>query len=110
MVASGRQVNGQARSLLGAYLAQVGMERFFQTLEEWSDAMFWDNRVVLAHFGLWPSAEDRYASDLGWVDQVEEPLLRDLTARAQASPIPIILGGHSLVSGGLMALVEAVNV
>jgi hypothetical protein len=85
------------------------MERFFQTLEEWADALFWDNRVVLAHYGLWPSAEDRYASDLGWVDQIEEPFLQALTERARAASIPIILGGHSLVSGGMMALVEAVN-
>lgn len=109
MVASGRQASGQVHSLLGAYLEQVGMERFFRTLEEWADALFWDNRVVLAHYGLWPSAEDRYASDLGWVDQIEEPFLQALTERARAASIPIILGGHSLVSGGLMALVEAVN-
>ena len=109
MVASGRQASGQARSLLGAYMEQVGMERFFETLEAWSDAVFWDNRVVLAHHGLWPSAEDRYASDLGWADQIQEPLLRELTERAGSSSIPIVLGGHSLVSGGLMALLDAVH-
>lgn len=109
MVANGRQAGGQARSLLGAYLEQVGMERFFRTMEEWADGFFWDNRVVLAHYGLWPSAEDRYASDLGWVDQIEEPFLKELTERARAASIPIILGGHSLVSGGIMALVEVVK-
>ncbi len=107
MVASGRQASGQVHSLLGAYLEQVGMDRFFQTLESWADAVFWDNRVVLAHHGLWPTAEDRYASDLGWVDQVSEPLLQEMTMRTLSASIPIILGGHSLVSGGLLALLEA---
>jgi CTP:molybdopterin cytidylyltransferase MocA len=107
MVASGRQAGGQVNSLLGAYLEQVGMDRFFKTMETWADAFFWDNRVVLAHHKLWPSAEDRYASDLGWVDQVKEPLLREMTARTQSASIPIILGGHSLVSGGLLGLLEA---
>jgi len=106
MVASGRQASGQVRSLLGAYLDQVGMDEFFHTLETWADAVFMDNRVLLAHRGIWPSAEDRYASDLGWVDRVQEPFLKAFTARASAASIPIVLGGHSLVSGGLLALAE----
>jgi hypothetical protein len=109
MAASGRQAAGQVRSLLGAYLELAGMDAFFDTLEAWADAVFWDNRVVLAHHDLWPPAEDRFASDLGWVDQVQEPFLKDLTAHALAASVPIILGGHSLVSGGLLALVEMVN-
>lgn len=109
MVASGRQARGQARSLLGAFVDEVGVARFFETLEAWSDAVFWDNRVLLAHRGLWPSAADRYASDLGWADQVRDPFLRELTAAAMSSSIPIIMGGHSLVSGGLLALIEIAN-
>lgn len=106
MVASGRQARGEVRSLLGAYLDSVGMERFFQDLESWADAIFMDNRVILAHKGLWPSAEDRFASDLGWVDGIEDPFLADLTRHAWAAWTPIVLGGHSLVAGGLLALVE----
>ncbi len=109
MVASGRQAGGQVKSLLGAYLEQVGMDAFFRALEEWTDAIFLDNRVILAHRGLWPSAEDRYASDLGWVDRVQEPFLRAFTAGALSSSVPIVLGGHSLVSGGLLALVEMIT-
>lgn len=109
MVASGRQKNGQARSLLAEYMNQVGIERFFRLLESWSDAVFWDNRVVLAHFGLWPSDEDRFASDLGWPREVKEPFLAELTTAALESSIPIVMGGHSLVSGGLLALVESLS-
>jgi CTP:molybdopterin cytidylyltransferase MocA len=109
MVASGRQAGGQVRSLLGAYLEQVGMDRLVGTMEEWAEAVFWDNRVLLAHFGLWPSAEDRFASDLGWADQVTEPMLRELTERVAAASVPIIMGGHTLVSGGLLALLDAAS-
>ncbi len=109
MIASGRQSRGEARSLLGAYLDQVGMERFLQTLEEWADAVFLDSRVLLAHRHLWPSAEDRFAADLGWVERIEEPFLRQLTEGALTASIPIIFGGHSLVSGGLLALLDRVG-
>ena len=109
MVASGRQSRGEVRSLLGAYVDAVGVDGLFQLLQAWSDAVFWDNRVLLAHRGLWPSDEDRFASDLGWVDLVREPFLRELTAGAQATSVPIVMGGHSLVSGGLLALLEMVN-
>lgn len=106
MAASGRQASGQVRSLLAAYLEQVGVNGFVDTLEDWADAVFLDDRVLLAHKGIWPSAEDRYASDLGWVKKVRDPFLKSLTAGVSAASIPILLGGHSLVSGGLLALVE----
>jgi hypothetical protein len=110
MVASGRQMRGEVHSLLGAYLDQVGMDGFFSTLASWADAIFLDNRVILAHRGLWPSAEDRFASDLGWLDGVGEAFLADFTRHAAAASIPVVLGGHSLVAGGLLALVETLPV
>lgn len=106
MVASGRQTRGEVRSVLGAYLDEVGMDRFFAALEGWADAVFMDNRVILAHRGIWPSAEDRFASDLGWFEQINDPFLAEFTHRAVVAATPIVLGGHSLVSGGLLALVE----
>lgn len=109
MVASGRQGNGQVRSLLGAHMDAIGMERFFHTLADWADTVFWDNRVVMAHRGLWPSAQDRFASDLGWIDQIREPFVRDLTRYARSAPIPIVMGGHSLVSGGMLALLDVLK-
>jgi hypothetical protein len=106
MVASGRQKRGQVKSLLAEHMDAIGMNKFFRLLESWSDAVFWDNRVILAHHGLWPSENDRFASDLGLVDEISEPFLADLTSAALESFIPILMGGHSLVAGGLLALVE----
>ena len=106
MQAEGRLGGGQARSLLGFYLAEVGVERFFATLAELADAVFLDSRVLLAHLGIEASRADRFLSDIGRHEEIEEPFLRQFTEAARHAPIPVLLGGHSLVSGGLMALVE----
>jgi hypothetical protein len=107
MEAAGRHESGQARSLLGFHLQRVGPDRFFQELAELVDAAFIDTRVLLAHLGLHPSRSDRFLSDLGRHDEIADPFLRDLAAAAAGAPIPVVLGGHSLVAGGLMALTEA---
>jgi hypothetical protein len=104
--AEGRIEGGPARSLVGFYLAAVGMERFFATLAELADAAFLDSRVILAHLSLQPSRADRFLSDLGRYDEIEDPFLRELTEGAARAAIPVALGGHSLLSGGLMALIE----
>ena len=106
MQAEGRLRGGQARSLLGFYLAEVGVERFFVTLAELAEAAFLDTRVLLAHLGIEASSADRFLSDIGRHEAIEEPFLRELTQAARCASIPVLLGGHSLVSGGLMALVE----
>jgi CTP:molybdopterin cytidylyltransferase MocA len=113
MRASGRQARGEVRSLLGRYLELVGPGAFCETLAGMSQAAFLDTRVLLAH-GLtpatgarrWPSAADRFYSDLGQPQQIEDGWLRSFTAAALGAAIPIVMGGHSLVSGGLYALAE----
>jgi hypothetical protein len=54
--------------------------------------------------GVEPGREDRFQSDLLAWEAIEEPFLRRFTRAASEAPIPILLGGHSLVSGGLMLL------
>jgi len=107
MRASGRQERGEVRSLLGYYIEEVGVERFFATLGELGDAAFLDTRVIFGHLGLWPPASDRFYSDLRQPEKIAHPFVRDFTAAAIRAPIPVVLGGHSLVSGGLYALIEA---
>ncbi|MEP7357100.1 MAG: hypothetical protein ABI847_07660, partial [Anaerolineales bacterium] len=62
--------------------------------------------VALAHAGRWPSAADRYASDLGLPSEIEDGWLRDLTQAALDAPMPVVLGGHGVVAGDLYGLVE----
>ncbi len=107
MRASGRQARGEVRSLLGYYLDAVGMDRLFETLATMGQALFLDNRVLFAHRGLWPSAADRFYSDLRQPEQIGDPFVRALTQAAMAAPVPVIMGGHSLVAGGLYAMVDA---
>ncbi|MEE8347449.1 MAG: hypothetical protein V3S20_08885 [Dehalococcoidia bacterium] len=106
MEADGRAADGTARSLLAFFLEQAGPQRFFAALAELGDAAFIDSRVILAHFGIDASRSDRFLSDLGRWREIGEPFLREFTQAAVEARIPVLLGGHSLVSGGLMALNE----
>ena len=106
MEADGRAGEGKTRSLLGFFLEQVGPQRLMESLAELGDAAFIDTRVLLAHFRIEAARADRFLSDLGRWQEVREPFLRDLTRAALQAPIPVLLGGHSLMSGGLMALNE----
>jgi hypothetical protein len=107
MRASGRQARGEVRSILGHYLDAVGLERFFETLATLGQAIFLDNRVIFAHRGLWPSAADRFHSDLRQPPHIADPFVRALTEAGMHAPVPVIMGGHSLVSGGMYAVIEA---
>jgi hypothetical protein len=107
MQADGREEAGLVRSLLGMYLAEVGFDRFFASLAELCDAAFIDTRVLTAHARRSPGRRDRFLSDVGRWQEIADPFLRDLTAAAMRAPVPVLLGGHALVSGGLMALVQA---
>lgn len=107
MQADGREASGVVQSLLGHLIDAVGLERAFRTLAGMADAALIDSRVLTAHARRTPAREDRFNADLGRADLIRDSMLRDLTAAAASAPIPILLGGHALVSGGLMALVQA---
>jgi hypothetical protein len=107
MRASGRQDRGEVRSLLAYYLEAAGLESFFAALASMANAVLLDNRVLFAHRGSLPSAADRFYSDLRRPDRVGDPFVRAFTRAAMDAPVPVIMGGHSLVTGGLYALVEA---
>lgn len=107
MTASGRLAAGRVRSLVAAHLLNIGPAAFCAELAEMADVVFFDTRVALAHAGRWPAAADRYASDAGVVEAVQDEWLHSLTAAAAAASIPILLGGHGVVTGDLLALLEA---
>ena len=94
------------RSVLGALLDRDGPASIGSLLGELGDAALIDSRVLLAHrFGPdqagWPGPEDRFASDLLLHERIADPWLRDLTRSAADAPLPIVLGGHTLVGPGL---------
>ncbi len=106
MVANRRQEAGQVFSLIADHIDRIGESQFMSQLTRMSDLVLFDTRVYLTHHQVWPSAEDRFASDLGRPDLIADDRLRRLTEAAVSAPIPIILGGHNVVSGGLYALLE----
>ena len=94
------------RSILGMLLDDRGPEAIGSILAELGDGAIVDTRVLLAHRlgpdeAAWPGPEDRYASDLLLPDRIADPWLRTLTVSALGAPIPILLGGHSLVGPGV---------
>lgn len=107
MRSDGREERGEARALLGFYLEQVGLRRFFQTMGELGAAAFIDSRVIFAHKGIRPSASDRFLSDMGRPEGIRDDFVRGFTEEALRAPKPVILGGHSMVAGGLLALIDA---
>jgi len=95
-----------ARSTLGIVLDRDGPEALGGVLARLADAAAIDSRVLLAHrLGVdetgWPPAEDRFASDLLVPEGIADPWLRALTQAAAHAPIPVLLGGHTLVGPGL---------
>ena len=103
--ARGRPNRRPPRSLLGELLAHEGPSGLAGIVERHADGALIDTRVLLAarlgaDESAWPPAEDRYASDLLLPAGVRDPWLRDLTASAAGSAVPILLGGHTLVGPG----------
>jgi hypothetical protein len=95
------------RSLLADALETWGPQEFVRRLSEMSDAALWDTRVWMSTRGDWPSEADRFAADLGWAQEIDDPALRALTEAIGQAPIPILTGGHGVVSGSALALLEA---
>ena len=98
-------------SVLGALLDRDGPASLGTHLARLGEAAIVDSRVLLAHrLGAdedgWPTAEDRYASDLLLHERIADPWLRELTAAAAEAPIPVLLGGHTLVGPGLRLAVR----
>lgn len=105
--------DGRPRSMLADWLARFGPADLVDELTRLGDAVILDTRVLMAaragsaQAEAWPPAEDRFASDYLDALRVSTPWLSELTAAAAASPVPVLLGGHALISDGLHILVEA---
>ncbi len=106
MESSGRAERGSVRSLVGSLLHGRSPTELVGLLSQFGDAVVWDTRVVMAHLGFWPPPEERFASDLMDLGGISHRLLRELTAACAQAPVPFLLGGHALVSGGMYLAVK----
>lgn len=100
---------GMVHSFVASYIEAAGFEGFFRYLEKSVQVALIDTRPLFAHFKLQQSENDRFSSDLGYWQQIEEPWIRDFTKGAAEAKIPVILGGHTLILGGIWALVESLR-
>lgn len=108
MAASERLKRGEVRSLLLPLYDVLGPEGFFRALADVADAAIIDSRVLMAASGHTPPDAERFASDLFLVEAIQDEWVRAFTAAAAAAPIPVLLGGHNVVAGGLALLAEIV--
>lgn len=101
------------RSLLASFAAATSPARLIEELGGLGDAVVLDSRVLMAahsgsaEAGTWPPEEERFASDFGDAARVTTPWLRELTEAAVNSRVPVLLGGHALVSDGLRLVLDA---
>jgi hypothetical protein len=101
------------RSLLAAFMARTSPAELIAELSELGDAVVLDTRVLMAaragsaDASGWPPEEERLASDFGDASRVATPWLRELTEAAAAAPVPVLCGGHALVSDGLRIIVRS---
>jgi len=106
MEAEGRDTAGLVRSLLGMYADCAGPEALVDAVCSLGDVVVWDTRVLMAHRGLWPPADERFSADLMRPDGVRDAFLKQLVSACAEAEVPMLLGGHSLVSGGLLLAIE----
>lgn len=108
MKALGREERGEVVSLLGFMINEVGPKMFFEYLSRVCDLAFIDTRVIFAHLKGQVSDWDRFYSDLGQYQLIEDEWVREFTKSAVECPVPVVLGGHSLVAAGLWIMSEMV--
>ncbi len=109
MKALGRLDMGEVEAMMGFFIEEVGIKKFFRYMEKVAACAFIDSRVLFAHYKLNLTETQRFYSDLGMYDKLQDSFAREFTYESVNSSIPVILGGHSLVSGGLWALTDEVS-
>jgi len=104
MKSLGRIESKEVISLLGILIDHAGIDNFFSYLAMVSRCAFIDSRVLMYHYRYDLPDRDRFLSDLNRWEEIDHPWLKEFTRAAIECPIPVVLGGHSLVSGSLWAL------
>ena len=92
-------------TIAGEIIRRDGPAAFVARISADYDGAIIDTRPFLSSGGL-PSRADRFASDLLRPELIADQGWAEFTRAVIDAPIPIVIGGHSLVSGGLYLLSE----
>ena len=101
------------RSILAALMDRSSPSELVAALARLGDAVVLDTRVLMAAVAgsaeatTWPPEEERFASDFGDASRVATAWLRELVEAAVTASVPMLFGGHALVSDGLRLIVSA---
>lgn len=98
--------NGTISSVGGSLLENRGPEEMIALLTDQGTGLFFDTRIFFDYLGNWPPPEERFSSDLMEPERIDTPYLRKLTRAAMESDKPVVLGGHSILSGSLYLLTD----
>jgi len=101
--------SGEDRSAnwLGSLFDKLGPENLVKFFTANGTGFFLDTRVLFDYMGDWPKRKDRFSSDLLDFESIDVDYLKRLTRVAREFPKPVVLGGHSMISGSLYLLSEA---
>jgi hypothetical protein len=105
--------DARPRSLLADWAERLGPADLLGELASLGDAVVLDTRVLMAaragssEASAWPPEDERFASDFGDAGRIATPWLRELTEAAASASVPVVMGGHALVSDGLRIVVES---
>lgn len=94
------------RSLLLELFRAKGPRGLIAAMAGIGDVVVWDVRTLFGALGIWPEPEERFAFDLLEWEELDDPLLQELARAVAEAPVPMILGGHALVSGAMYLAVE----
>ena len=108
MKSLGREQNNLVESLVGGFMEILGAREFLNYLSKFVHVAFIDSRVLFAHKKLHLSDSDRFYSDLLLPEKIENEWLKAFTQAVKEAPFPVVVGGHSLVSGGMWSLIETI--
>ena len=95
------------RTLPGLLMRRMGPMSVIAAAAQLADAVWFDTRPLLAQLGWGQSRADRFAADLGWIDQIADHDLRRFAEAAWDAPIPFALGGQTLVGGAALLAIDA---
>ena len=99
----GMKTRGRSRGTVFGDLSDPAVLRgFAASFGRLCDAGIIDTRPVFSAFGC--CGEDALFSDLGMHERIINPFVRSFSEIVRGTGRPVLFGGHSLVSGGLLVM------